>query len=68
MMEDAIKDGDRDDRTSEDLSPFSDGTVGGDEDQALLIASGGELEEEMGGVGLEGEIAEFVDDQQPGSG
>ena len=34
----------------------------------LFVAARHQLEEEMGGIGLEGQIAELVDDQQLGSG
>jgi hypothetical protein len=42
---------------------FAEGLVGGDDQRGSLVAGGDELEEQVGGLGLEGDVADFVDDQ-----
>jgi hypothetical protein len=63
VMQEPIEDSGGDDGVAEDFSPIADGPVGCDEDGALLIAAGDELEEEMRSVWVERQIAQFVDDQ-----
>ena len=46
--------------------PVLEGEVGGDEQGAVLVAAADELEEEVGGAGVVGEVAELVDDEQRG--
>ncbi len=53
-----------DDFVAEDLAPAAEGQVGGDHDGGLLVAGGDELEEEVGGVGVEGDVADFVNDDE----
>ena len=43
---------------------FPDGEVGRDHDGALFIAGGDQLEEQVGGVVVEGYVADFVDDDE----
>ena len=64
MVKQAIEDRRGDDGIPEDAAPFSHRAVGGDQDRSLLVAPRHQLEEQMGGVGLEGQIAQLVDDQQ----
>ena len=52
----------------QDGSPVSEGPVGGDHDGATFIPVGDDLEEEFGPLLVHGEIAEFIDDEQPGGG
>jgi hypothetical protein len=51
----------------EDLAPGGDAAVGGEDDRAVLIAAGDDLEEVAGGLGRERQVAELVDDQQRGA-
>jgi hypothetical protein len=51
-------------RITEHGAPLADRAVAGEEQTAALVAARDELEEEMGGIGLKGQIAELVDDQQ----
>ena len=45
MMNEAVDDGDRHCRVWEDLAPFTEGLVGGDEERAPLVAGADELKE-----------------------
>ena len=49
---------------AEDLHPFAEREVGGDDRRAPLVAVGEEVEEQLAAGALEGHEAEFVDDQQ----
>jgi hypothetical protein len=42
---------------------FAEGLVGGDEGGSL-VAVGDELEEQVGSFGLEGDVADLVDDDE----
>ena len=50
------------------MSQFFEGEVCGDEQGTVLVAAADELEEEVCGSGVVGEVAEFVDDEQRGPG
>lgn len=47
-------------------SPVAKGPVGGDHDGATFIPVGDDLEEEFCPLLVHGEIAQFVNDQEPG--
>jgi hypothetical protein len=49
-------------RIAEDLAPLADGAVGRDLHAAALVLARNQLEEQVSGVGLEGQVAELVDD------
>jgi len=68
VAEQPVEDGGGDDGIAEHGSPFADRAVGGDQHAATRVTARDELEEEMGGVGVERQIAEFVDDQELGLG
>src|SRR6185312_1314168 len=53
---------------AEHSAPLADRAIAGEQQAAALVAARDELEEEMRGVGLEWQIAEFIDDQQLGLG
>ena len=63
-VEQAVEDGGGEDGIAEHGVPLADRAVGGDEQAAALVAARDELEEQMRGVGLERQVAEFVDDQE----
>ncbi len=65
VVEQAVEDGCGHHDIGKDRTPLRDGTVMGDEEAATLVATRDQLEEEMGGIGLEGQRAQLVDDQQP---
>ncbi len=45
-------------------SPFGDRAVAGHQHRAALVAPARQLEEQVGGVGLEQQVGQLVDDQQ----
>ena len=49
---------------TEHLAPATEGLVAGDDQRGSLVAGGDELEEQVGGLGFEGDVADLVDDQQ----
>lgn len=53
----------RDNRISKNASPFSHRTIGSDQNRSLPVAPRHQLEEQVGGIGLEGQITQLVDDQ-----
>jgi hypothetical protein len=52
------------DGVAEDFAPSSERLVGGDDDGGSFVAGGDELEEQVGGVGFEGDVSDFVDYEQ----
>ena len=46
---------------AEDVSPSGEGQVAGQDDGGVLVAAGDELEEQVRGVLLEGDVPDFVD-------
>jgi hypothetical protein len=53
-----------DDVVAEYLTPPAERLVRGDDQRGPLITGGDELEEQVGGFGFEGDVADLVDDQQ----
>ena len=45
----------------EDGVPLLEGQVGGEEQGAVLVAAADELEEEVGGAGVVGEVSDLID-------
>ena len=64
MVDEPVDHGGGDDVVAEDLAPAAEGFVGGDDQRGSFVAGGDELEEQVGGLGLEGDVADFVDDEQ----
>jgi hypothetical protein len=50
---------------TEDTAPAAERQVRGEDQRGVLVAAGHELEEQIRGVLLEGEVADLVDDDQP---
>jgi hypothetical protein len=48
---------------AEDLAPLFEAAVTGDDDGAALVAARDEREEEVGGLALERQVADLVDDR-----
>ena len=67
VMQEAVQDRGGHDIISEDLAPLLEGLVRCNDDGALLVALGDELEEELGCLASEREIAEFIDDEEVGT-
>ena len=50
------------------LPPLHDRTVGGDQHAAALVAAGDQLEKQVRRVWLQRQVAQLINDQQPGFG
>src|SRR6266496_3410814 len=48
VVEEPVEDGGGEDLVGEDLAPFAEGLVAGDDDGAFLVAAGDDLEDEVG--------------------
>ena len=55
------------DRVAEHVPPLGESLVRGEDHGALLVAGVDELEEEVGGLGVDGDVADLVDDEQGGA-
>ncbi len=64
VVEHSVEDGGSDHRIAEDRAPLPDGPVRGDPHGSAFVAVADQMEEQMGGVGFERQIAELVHDQQ----
>src|SRR5579859_5612614 len=64
MMEETVEERRGDDGVAEDLAPFGEAAVGGENDGAALVAGVDELEEEVGTAGAERQVADLVDDEE----
>lgn len=64
VMDEAVDECGGDDVVGEDFAPTAEWHVRGDQNRALFVATGNELEEQVGGVGVEWEVADLVDDDQ----
>jgi hypothetical protein len=56
VVDEAVDHGFDGDGVAEDLGPGGEALVGGHDEAALLVAGGDELEEQGGGVGVEGDV------------
>src|SRR5918996_909469 len=65
VMEEAVEDRRRHHRIAEHRPPLADRTVARDQHAAALVAPRDQLEEQVRGVGLERQVAELVDDEEP---
>jgi hypothetical protein len=65
VVDQSVDEGGGDHGVAEDLAPGLEAAVAGDDDRAAFVAAGDEREEQVGGLALEREIADLVDDQQP---
>ena len=64
MVDEAVDHGGGDDVVAEDLAPAAKWFVAGDDQRGAFVAAGDELEEQVGGFGFEGDVADLVDDDQ----
>lgn len=63
-MRESVDEGDGAGCVWEDGGPVAEGEVGGQDDGAFLVPSGHDLEEQVGGVCIEGQVSDLVDHQQ----
>ena len=64
VVDEPVDHGGGDDVVAEDFAPAAERLVGGDDQLGPLVAAGDELEEQVGGFGFEGDVADLVDDEQ----
>ena len=64
VVDDAIDHRGGDGVVTEDVSPPGERQVAGQDDRGVLVAAGDELEEQVRGVLLERDVADFIDDRQ----
>jgi hypothetical protein len=64
VVDEPVDHGGGDGVVTEGLPPAAEWFVGGDDDAGSFVAGGDELEEQVGGFGFEGDVADFVDDNQ----
>ena len=67
MVEEAVQQGCRDDGIAEDLAPFGEAAIGGEDHRPFFVAGVDELEEEVGAAGGDRQVADLVDDEQAGA-
>jgi hypothetical protein len=65
VVNEAVDERGGDHGVAEDLAPGLEAAVAGDDDRAAFVAARDEREEQVGGLALQGEVADLVDDQQP---
>ncbi len=65
VVDEAVDECGGNDIVGEDFAPAAEWHVRGDQDRALFVAAGDELEEQVGGIGVERQVADLVDDDQP---
>ena len=63
VVGESVDEGDGAGGIGEDGVPVLEGQVGGDEQGAVLVAAADELEEEVGGASVVGEVSELVADE-----
>src|SRR5262249_7974437 len=68
VVEDAVEDCGGDDPVAEHLAPAAEALVAGQDHGAALVAAADELEEQVGALAVDGQVADLVDDEQPGHG
>src|ERR1700694_2522083 len=64
MVEQAIEERGGDDGVAEDLAPFGEAAVRGQDHGAFLVASIDELEEQVAASGDNGQISDLIHDQE----
>ena len=63
-MEKVVEQRGDDDRIAEDVTPFRETAVGSEDHGTLFVTGVDELEEEIPTAGSDGQIADFVDNEQ----
>ena len=64
VVDEAVDHGRGDDVVAEHLAPTAERLVRGHDQRGAFVAGRDELEEQVGGLGFEGDVADLVDDQQ----
>ena len=66
VVDDAVDDGGGHVAVAEHVAPSAELEVRGEDDASPFVAVGDDLEQEPGAVDVDGQVAEFVDDEQVG--
>ena len=66
VVEEAIEQRGGDNGIAEDLSPFGEAAVGGEDHGAALVAGIDQLEEQVAAAGNDREVSDLIDDQERG--
>ena len=64
MVDESVDHGGGDYIVAEDFTPAAEDLVAGHDQAGPFVAGADELEEQVGGFGFEGDVADLVDDQQ----
>src|SRR5207248_7928920 len=64
VVDEPVDHGGGDGLVAEDLAPGGEGLVAGDDQAGALVAAGDEREHQVGGLGVEGDVADLVDDHE----
>jgi len=64
MMREAVEHGGGHLLIAEDLRPFPEGEVGGDDHRGLLVELGDQMEEQLAGIFRERKVAQFIEYHQ----
>ena len=64
VVDEAVDHGGGHDVIAEHFAPAAEGFVGGDDQAGPFVARGHQLEEQVGGFGFEGDVADLVDDDE----
>ena len=64
VVDEAVDHGGGHDVVAEHFAPAAERLVGGDDEAGPLVAGGHQLEEQVGGLGFERDVADFIDDEQ----
>ena len=64
VVDEAVDERGGDHGVAEDLAPGLEAAVAGDDDRAAFVAAGDEGEEQVGGLALQRQVADLVDDEQ----
>src|SRR5712691_10566323 len=68
VVEHAVEDRGGDDPVAKHVAPAPEALVAGQDHRAALVAPADELEEQIGPGAVDGQVADLVDDEQPGDG
>jgi hypothetical protein len=68
MVQKTVEERGADDGIAEDLAPFGEAAVRREDHRAFLVTGIDQLEEQVGAATGDGQVADFVDDQQLGAG
>jgi hypothetical protein len=60
-VDESVDEGDDGGGVGKDLAPGGKGLVGGEQDRALEVSAGDDLEEQVGVAGIVGEVADLID-------